>query len=298
MRCVRGVPWVTFPFGQSVGEGGRNKPADVAIVQDLFNRQRPVIGPFALDGISTPALAAAVRTYQTDVMKSVAADGRIDAGGGTIAKLLKDAIASGPDDLFGVRRAVLGPATRTSVAVDLYTRQFATAPPNLTVLLNAMIADVNLTDIRWAAYMIGTARIETGSTLTPIEEIGAGAGHDYGLPAEYVDSAGNKYGHVYYGRGYVQLTWLRNYLAIGQALGLADQLAIDPAKALDPTTAYNVMSHGMRNGVFTGRRLSGYISGTMCDYPHARRIINGMDRAYEIAAIAEAMEILMRVASI
>ena len=101
-----------------------------------------------------------------------------------------------------------------------------------------------------------------------------------------------------YGRGYVQLTWLGNYLDLGKAIGEGEALAIDPDKALEPAIAYEIMSSGMVHGSFTGRRLADYIDDTTCDYFHARRIINGLDHATEIAAMAVKLEMLLRLASV
>ena len=61
-----------------------------------------------------------------------------------------------------------------------------------------------------------------------------------------------------YGRGYVQLTWKNNYLTLGKALGLGDDLAKNPDHVLDPDIAYEIMSYGMRNGSFSkGQRCQG-----------------------------------------
>jgi hypothetical protein len=46
------------------------------------------------------------------------------------------------------------------------------------------------------------------------------------------------------------------------------------------------MSYGMRNGIFTGKKLNTYINGTTCDYINARRIINGTDKASLIKGYA------------
>ena len=281
----------------SVGEGGKNKPADVAIVEDLLNRQRPTT-LLTLDGLASADLNTAVRKYQTDVLKSVAPDGRVDPGGGTIAGLLRSSGPSAADGLFGTRRDTLGPTTKVATIEDLYKRQFGTSPPGLGVLVRAIIADANITDIRWAAYMLATAWLETKFTFQPIEEDGKGDGRDYGKGETYTDTKGVKHDNIYYGRGYAQITWLKNYLANGKAIGLDEQLAIDPSKALDPSTAYQLMSQGMRNGTFTGVSLSHYIAGAKCDYFNARRIINGTDRAAEIANTAETLEVILRVAVI
>jgi hypothetical protein len=47
------------------------------------------------------------------------------------------------------------------------------------------------------------------------------------------------------------------------------------------------MFDGMTKGIFTGKKLSDYIADGRRDYVNARRIINGTDRAKEIAAIAD-----------
>ena len=58
------------------------------------------------------------------------------------------------------------------------------------------------------------------------------------------------------------------------------------------------MSYGMRNGSFTGRKLSDYIDNSQCDYENARRIINGTDQHTKIAKYATALEMLLRVSCV
>ena len=58
---------------------------------------------------------------------------------------------------------------------------------------------------------------------------------------------------------------------------------------MEPDTAYRIMSLGMYQGFFTGRKLSDYINDTKKDYVNARRIINGTDRA-QIADYATSFE--------
>lgn len=50
----------------------------------------------------------------------------------------------------------------------------------------------------------------------------------------------------------------------------------------------------MKEGWFTGRKLSDYISGNKKDYVNARRIINGMDKAQKIANEAVIFERALR----
>jgi hypothetical protein len=61
-----------------------------------------------------------------------------------------------------------------------------------------------------------------------------------------------------------------------------------PELALDPGTAYQILSRGMLGGLFTGRRLGTYVNQTVTDYVGARRVVNGQDCAEQIAKLAEA----------
>lgn len=146
----------------------------------------------------------------------------------------------------------------------------------LGTLLDFLEVDANITDPRHAAYMLATAMHETAMTFQPIAEYGKGSGKKYGLPAAN--------GKVFYGRGYVQLTWAGNYQAMGQALGI--DLYGNPDLAMQPATAYQIMSRGMRKGSFTGASLSRFIDGDKCDFVGARKIINGTDCADKIAGYA------------
>lgn len=148
-------------------------------------------------------------------------------------------------------------------------------------LLTAIESDDLVTDHRHVAYMLATVKHETADTFLPIAEYGKGKGHKYGEP----DPAT---GHRYYGRGYVQLTWSGNYRAMGIALGV--DLYNEPDLAMQPLIAYEIMSRGMRKGLFTGVGLSHYINGEKCDYEFARKIINGLDCAGRIAGYAKVFE--------
>jgi putative chitinase len=151
----------------------------------------------------------------------------------------------------------------------------------LNALLASIEADPVQTDVRNIAYQLATTYHETGHTFQPIAEFGKGRGRPYGVP----DPAT---GQTYYGRGDVQLTWKGNYELFGQKLGL--DLVNQPDLAMQPDTAYQIMSLGMYQGLFTGRKLSDYINDAKKDYVNARRIINGTDRAQMIADYATSFE--------
>ena len=139
----------------------------------------------------------------------------------------------------------------------------------------------------YVAYMLATAWHETAHTMKPIEEYGKGTGKKYG---SNIDIDGSRYTglkHLYYGRGYVQVTGLTNYKSIGKVLGV--DLVNKPELALNPDIAAKIMLYGMLNGSFTGRKLFDYLrKGTTEEFKQARRIINGTDKALNIAYQAEA----------
>lgn len=142
-------------------------------------------------------------------------------------------------------------------------------------ILDAWEARAGFVDRRWLAYMLATAKWETAHTMKPIEEIGKGHGRPYGVPT--VD------GRVFYGRGYVQLTWATNYAKMAALTG-AD-LFSHPDLALDPEIAAVILLEGMKGGLFTGVGLPRYFNNAVDDPVNARRIINGSDHAADIAAI-------------
>lgn len=130
-------------------------------------------------------------------------------------------------------------------------------------------------DLRWTAYCLATAYHETAKTMLPIAEYGRGKGRAYAEPIN---------GRVYYGRGYVQLTWIKNYEAMGKILKV--DLVTDPELALNPKIASGIMFEGMIRGTFTSKKLSDYFNDKLTDWVNARKIINGLDKAETIASYA------------
>lgn len=143
-----------------------------------------------------------------------------------------------------------------------------------------------LTDLRWLAYMLSTTKWETAHTMQPITEGGS---------QKYL--RGKKY-WPWIGRGYVQLTWERNYKAMTDLMRAADfrssatrgsypDLVANMDLALVPDIAAFILFEGMTRGTFTGKKLSDYFNKDKTDWINARRIINGTDKAAQIADIAK-----------
>lgn len=166
-----------------------------------------------------------------------------------------------------------------------------TSRAGIQQLLNFTLSDSDISrDRRYLSYLLATVRHECGNRWLPIEETGRGVGKPYGASHWVADTDGVARQVVYYGRGYVQITWENNYLLLGNKVGLEDKLVIHPELALEPQTAYNIASVGMRQGLFTGVSLSHFIHDDVCDYVNARKIINGLDQAEKIAGYAQLFE--------
>jgi len=88
-------------------------------------------------------------------------------------------------------------------------------------------------------------------------------------------------GLSYYGRGLVQITHPGNYLAVGKRIGV--DLYNNPDLALRLDVACNILVVGMKEGIFTGVKLSTYFTTLKSDPLNARRIINGIDQQVRIA---------------
>lgn len=184
-----------------------------------------------------------------------------------------------------------------------------------------------LPDLRWLAYMLATAHIEVGGTYQPIREnlnysvsgllktfsrsriAGADAeryGRKPGRAANQEAIANIVYGGEfgrkqlgntepgdgwrYRGGGYPQTTGRANYAKIGLAAGI--NLVDHPERITEPRIATVALFAGMIEGLYTGKKLADYFRpGEVAsddDWRQARRIVNGLDRADDIAEHARA----------
>lgn len=148
------------------------------------------------------------------------------------------------------------------------------------------------------AYMLATTWWETAATMQPVREA-------FRLSEAWRQR--NLRYFPWYGRGYVQLTWERNYAkadAEAAAAGLIKlgELLANPDLAMRHDIAALVLRKGMDEGWFTGKSNSSYLPAkgvaTREQYMAARRIINGTDKADEIEDIAQVMERALRDAGV
>ena len=160
-------------------------------------------------------------------------------------------------------------------------------------------------NLKHIAYMLATAKLETAHTFNPINEYGGnsyfermydpilGKDENRRQMAKDAENTIEGDGVKYHGRGFVQLTWKKNYRKMKEKFGV--DLINHPEKALDHELAMKIMIYGMEQGSFTDKKLSDYINGSKTDYLNARRIINGTDRASDIKDYAEEIEKCLKI---
>lgn len=144
------------------------------------------------------------------------------------------------------------------------------------------------------AYGLATAFHETGGMMVPVREgfassdasarravnnLAAKRGPSSAV-AKYAKPTG-PHGHVYYGRGHVQLTWLDNYRRSSADAGV--DLVANPDFMLDPEISARVLWKGLLDGRWngSGKGLRHYLDAG--DVKGARRTVNALDKAETIA---------------
>lgn len=140
------------------------------------------------------------------------------------------------------------------------------------------------------AYDLATSYWETAGTMLPVRE------------AYWVENAEawrkkNLRYYPYYGRGYVQLTWDFNYKKATEYFKKVLKIDVDfvknPDLVMNKEYAAIILFVGSEQGWFTGKKLDDYIdeidesdAEDLQEYKNARRVINGTDKALEIANLA------------
>jgi predicted chitinase len=153
------------------------------------------------------------------------------------------------------------------------------AKENFPIIL-AECQKQGVTDKAQVAYILATTVHESGAGAH-MEEFASGSAYE-GRRDLGNNQSGD--GVRYKGRGYVQITGRNNYTNWSKKLGL--DLVGNPELAEKPETAARILVQGMKEGSFTGKKLSDYIGGGKQDFAGARRIVNGTDKASVFADTA------------
>lgn len=154
--------------------------------------------------------------------------------------------------------------------------------------------------LRDLAYVLATTRHEVGPSMQPIREnlnYTSAASVRGTWPSRFKSDAaakpyvrnpqalankvyGGRMGNTgpddgwnYRGRGFPQTTGKDNYARSGKIVGV--DLVKEPDRILEPRIAAITMIESMVRGLYTGKKLSDYLSGSKADYRNARAIING-----------------------
>lgn len=182
-----------------------------------------------------------------------------------------------------------------------------------------------VTDLRQIAYILATPMIETGGSFEPITEslnystealrakfpnrISQADAQKYGRNASHPadqqaigniiyggewgkKNLGNTQpgdGYKYRGRGLSQVTGRRLY----EIFGYAD----NPEEMANIKGSAYAMVKAMKEGIFTGKKLSDYFNASTEDWVNARRTVNGTDRAADIAKYAKVFYAALKEAS-
>lgn len=184
--------------------------------------------------------------------------------------------------LEGQAEQIPEPAVTLPVFFEGYLGAFGPVKQKQVQPLEFLVARLSESKIplRDAAYILATVKHETGDTYLPVKEA-------YWIEDAEAWRKKNLPYWPWYGRGFVQMTWERNYQIAGQKLGL--DLTTDPDVVMEPETSFKILSRGMREGWFTGKKLSDYKA-----YKDMRRVVNGTDKADKIAEYAEKFERILK----
>lgn len=203
-----------------------------------------------------------------------------------------------PDDIKKISDCVIG-----NISGNMQER----FRPHMPGILNE--AKKRGVTIQQTAYLLATTQHETGSLSTLVEYGDNAYFQRYEGRTDLCNTVSGD-GPRFKGRGYVQITGRCNYTKFTpKALrssyrdypDYSDVMTEKKDLTNEPDAVINYLSDtaailvkGSNDGIFTGRKLSDYINSSSVDYYNARRVINGLDKAEQIAEYARQYESVLK----
>jgi predicted chitinase len=149
------------------------------------------------------------------------------------------------------------------------TKAITSARKNIPLIAKALEKE-GILDSNVLAYALATIEHETADTFEPLEEYGGR------LSARRLGYEG---GTNYFGRGFIQLTHLRNYQAMGRRIGMGDELVKHPELAADPETSAKILAAFFKDNNIANLASRG-------NFIAARVPVNPDRNAYGVASLA------------
>jgi hypothetical protein len=140
--------------------------------------------------------------------------------------------------------------------------------------------------VEWA-YIFATVYHETNTTFLPVIEA-------YWKSDDWRRRNLTRY-YPYFGRGFVQLTWLYNYRKFTKLLGIP--LDKNPELACDFDTAFKILLIGCKDGIYTGKAIGDYVTDGKPNFIQMRRVINGNDKAELISDYAKEFQRILNIST-
>ncbi len=148
-------------------------------------------------------------------------------------------------------------------------RAQAAARRNIPYIIKAL-ADEQILNYGVLSYALATIEHETAETFEPLEEYSG---------RQSARRLGYEGGTNYFGRGFIQLTHLRNYKAVGERIGMGDELVRHPELAATPEVAARILADFFKNNNIANLASSG-------NYIQARVPVNPDANGWSIAQLA------------
>ncbi len=143
------------------------------------------------------------------------------------------------------------------------------ARKNLPIIASALKQE-GILNTNVLAYALATIEHETAGTFEPIEEIQG---------RKSARRLGYEGGTDYFGRGFIQITHLRNYKTFGERIGMGDALVKNPSLALKADVSARILAaYFVDNGVALAASNGNFVA--------ARRAINPDAQGWWIATLA------------